>query len=506
MCKSRLFFALLLILMSVLVRPTLAQDLVALNPAHVGIVNSEFGQGTCPTPPAGQEDWYGWHFVMPGNNNFTSLTVTFENAGTFTASPFPGGVPGNPVFVSHPDASHAYIWTPTDDKLLSGEATSDGANNFFNLSHVCTPGVNQHEALTVTKTAVTSFTREHFWDIAKRVETEFGFLHEGDPKIWLYTDGSGDETATWTVDVTYGEFVDSLFNVSGEITIENTGTLDAVITDVEDVLDGNPIDVDFGGVTFPYVLTVGQSLTFTYSEDGFVEGINVVTVTTERDEYEGEAEIVWGDPTTEINETVNISDFSTLYGIVALGTATAPNDETFTYDNAFAWADYGVDGCGDYVYDNIATIDETGQVAEATLKVSVQCFVYETAYAKGNIADCFMPTFANWGWTNPIMPGTYQMDLWAGAAQCDTSKGTLVGTVTVVYGANGVVAVTYNVGAPFILDETHVYAGTTKFPLDRRGRPTVAPGSYYNRSPFGGGRVYVIAHAVVGLPDPDFGP
>jgi hypothetical protein len=30
------------------------------------------------------------------------------------------------------------------------------------------------EELAVSKTAVTSFTREHFWDIAKKVETEKG--------------------------------------------------------------------------------------------------------------------------------------------------------------------------------------------------------------------------------------------------------------------------------------------------------------------------------------------
>ena len=107
---------------------------VLLNPSHVGATNPGFGVDSCPTPPAGQEGWWGWHFIMPENNNFTSLSVTFQNAGTFTADPFPGG-----VFVAHPDNSHAYIWTPTPDTLLAGSATSDGDNSFFNLSHVC-PG------------------------------------------------------------------------------------------------------------------------------------------------------------------------------------------------------------------------------------------------------------------------------------------------------------------------------------------------------------------------------
>src|SRR5687767_11441360 len=105
---------------------------VILNPSHIGATNPGFQTGTCPTPPAGQEGWWGWHFIMPGNNQFTSLSVTFLNAGTFSADPFPGT-----AFVAHPDNSHAYIWTPTADTLLAGSATSDGDNTFFNLSHVC---------------------------------------------------------------------------------------------------------------------------------------------------------------------------------------------------------------------------------------------------------------------------------------------------------------------------------------------------------------------------------
>lgn len=113
---------------------------VNLNPAHIGVVNDTFSQGSCPTPPSGQEGWYGWHFLMPNNANFTSLSVTFQSAGTFSANPFPGS-----VFVASPDNSHAYIWTPTNDTLLAGTATYETTGpgtstpGMFNLSHVC-PG------------------------------------------------------------------------------------------------------------------------------------------------------------------------------------------------------------------------------------------------------------------------------------------------------------------------------------------------------------------------------
>jgi hypothetical protein len=62
------------------------------------------------------------------------------------------------------------------------------------------------------------------------------------------------------------------------------------------------------------------------------------------------------------------------------------------------------------------------------------------------------------------------------------------------------VSVTYNVVAPYRIEETHTYVGTTMYPQVKRGRgtvSTVAPGSYYYAGPFNGGTVYVIAHAVV---------
>ncbi|WP_155399428.1 hypothetical protein [Methanosarcina mazei] len=307
-------------------------------------------------------------------------------------------------------------------------------------------------------------------------------------------------------------YEDSDFDVSGVITIENTGDLPATITSIEDVLGGTPItEVNLPeGVVLPYTLPVGETLECSYSETvgSKIEGSNDVTVMTDRNNnYEASAEIIWSNtPNTENYKTITISDISDLFGEVNLGTVTAPENAQFTYSKDFAWEDYGKDAGGDYVYNNEATIVETGDSDDATLKVNVQSYMYETAYAKGDGATCFIPTFKNWGWTNLISPGTYEMDLWAGAAQCDTSKGTLVGSVTVTYGSDGYVTADYNVGTPYILEETHVYAGYEMFPMDKKGNPTVAPGAYSNASPFDDRDVYVIAHAVVGIPDPNFGP
>jgi hypothetical protein len=467
----------------------LAGETVPLNNAHIGATNPGFSTGECPNPPAGQEGWYGWHFIMPGNNNFTSLTVTFANAGTYSASPFPGD-----VFVASPDNSHAYIWTPGPDTLLSGSATSDGDNKFFNLSHVC-PGTPQ-EKLEVSKTVETTYEREHFWDIEKSVTPS---------DLYLYIPGQGagkpsSGTAAWEVKVTYGGFVDYGFNISGVIKVKNTGLIGAVVTSVTDILAGDEIDITCP-VSFPYTLPAGESFTCAYSEDftDFVEGNNVVLVETEKATYTDTKAINWGAPDKEINKTVTIED--SMFG--SLGTVTAPNDKTFSYTETYNWEDFGADKCGDHKVDNTATIVETGQSASASLLVHVQCYKYETAYGKGNSATCFIPTFSNWGWTNYLPAfGSYTFELWAAAGQCNTSKGTLVGSVTVNY--SGLVSYSYNVAAPYMLKETHFYAGKTMFPKVG-SKFTVAPGQYTNKGPFTG-PIYVIAHAVVGLPDPTFGP
>jgi uncharacterized repeat protein (TIGR01451 family) len=132
--------------------------------------------------------------------------------------------------------------------------------------------------------------------------------------------------------------------------------------------------------------------------------------------------------------------------------------------------------------------------------------VFETAYAMGDDPDdnpvCFTDdpyNQGNWGWVNgngttSIVPGSYEWDVWAGAAQCDTNNGTLVGTVTVNYDAGtGVVSVTWNIDPLYILGDTHIYASYDP-------PSTFSPGQWTNEGPFDGSAIYIIVHAVVGIP------
>ncbi|UCH09801.1 MAG: hypothetical protein JSU61_11385 [Fidelibacterota bacterium] len=143
--------------------------------------------------------------------------------------------------------------------------------------------------------------------------------------------------------------------------------------------------------------------------------------------------------------------------------------------------------------------------------------ICETAFAFGN--TCFLDIdedgdgngdFMRWGWTNgPLSEGSYSFPIYAGAGQCDTTKGTLVGELTVEY-FNGTAVVTYNIDAPYSTDETHLYVGNEILPRNVNNEFTVAPGQYpiihenlegatidsYTYTGLSGD-IYVVAHAVV---------
>ena len=76
-----------------------------------------------------------------------------------------------------------------------------------------------------------------------------------------------------------------------------------------------------------------------------------------------------------------------------------------------------------------------------------------------------------WGWAiNLQSAGTTTYELWNGAGLNYTSKGKLVGTVTVDYDGS-VATVTYDLNSGFSIGEAHIYAGDFK-------PTTLAPGQY----------------------------
>ena len=105
----------------------------------------------------------------------------------------------------------------------------------------------------------------------------------------------------------------------------------------------------------------------------------------------------------------------------------------------------------------------------------------ETAYAKADDGICFIEEgFSRWGWTNPIVNTTgaqYEMPIYAGAGQCDITKGWHVGTLTVTITSPSQASVTYTMFSGYEIDEAQLYVGLDKFPK-KGNKYTVASGQF----------------------------
>jgi hypothetical protein len=113
----------------------------------------------------------------------------------------------------------------------------------------------------------------------------------------------------------------------------------------------------------------------------------------------------------------------------------------------------------------------------------------ETAFAySADTGTCFLDIdadndgvddFNRWGWTIAITTaGEYDFPIYAGAGQCDLTKGTLVGNLHVSYDGMVLIA-TYEMAPGYQMDEVHFYAGNEILPSNN-GEFTVAPGQYPN--------------------------
>jgi hypothetical protein len=324
--------------------------------------------------------WIHWVFSTKGDSTSARLVLGGTGSGTYD--------PGPPE-----EANTWHFYTPYFD-LEGLEATielfgGDGAHpTQLVISDYC-PG-DDAPRLEVTKTADATFDRTHDWEIAKSVDPE---------KIYLYYEDPLATKATWTVDVTYLGYEDDAFAIAGTIDIENVGSVPAVIESVTDdlgIVGYDDIDVACG-VTFPHTLAVGDTLTCTYGETFEAKpadsGTNTASVAVEgvEDPFVGTDDWEFGDPANEYHAVVDVVDISDLFGTQDLGTLNAADYdegdvERFTYDEDFAWADYGQAECGNHRYDNTAQVlsgDDVLDEDDATLKVYVQCLVFEgeTAWA-----------------------------------------------------------------------------------------------------------------------------
>lgn len=219
-------------------------------------------------------------------------------------------------------------------------------------------------ALSVSKTAETSYTRTWNWTIEKSVDPPSADVFYGDSHDFDFT-----------VEVTKTGSVDSDFAVEGEITIHNPHpSLAATITAVTDAITGGinaPVTCPGG---LPQALAGNGTLVCTYSASlpDASSRVNTATVTaTGINGGSGTADVVFGAPTTVVNDSVTVDDSQ--QGELGTTSSSTSFDYTVTLDCAEGGDQGQVERS--VGYDNTATIVETGQNDSAS--ATLNCHVFD---------------------------------------------------------------------------------------------------------------------------------
>lgn len=273
------------------------------------------------------------------------------------------------VIVKGGDAGNVYVYDPPAESLGDTGLVSP-LNDGGNLPTISHFNFCYDYELEVTKTATTSYERTYNWTITKIGNATDLVMAEG-------------QTHKVDYDVTVGlagttPHTDDDWAVDGVITVENPDpTQDAIVTDVTDVVSGG---IPYADVTcevlFPHSLEAGGSFECTYYTD-LPDGTarnNTATATVAAnspvDGDSGTAAVTFGDPTTLVDECIDVDDDQ--FGPLGTACVSDPLPKTFEYSLSVGpYAD-----CGDYEFTNVASFDPEGgePVSDSwTVDISVVC-------------------------------------------------------------------------------------------------------------------------------------
>lgn len=294
------------------------------NTANVTITNHSGSLGTPkgPSPSA--------TFVMPTTPTKTvndSINVDDSNGGSWAFSA---------------SSSVSYDKTFMCDADM-GEQGNTATIRETGQNDDATVTVNCY-GLNVNKTADTSFDRTWDWTIDKKGDQTNLLLSIGQQFLVNY-DVTVDASST-----------DANWQVMGDITVNNPAPITAPINGVGDVISGVGSATVDCGVTFPYSLAAGGTLTCSYSADlpNASSRSNTATATLQNSpsgttDFTGSADVSFAEATmNEIDEIISVSD--TYAG--NLGTVAASDaPHTFTYSR---WVG-PYETAGTYYVDNTAS-------------------------------------------------------------------------------------------------------------------------------------------------------
>ena len=275
-----------------------------------------------------------------------------------------------------------YVWSG-DDLLYPGHTYDTPQGEGYSHIILCKVPADEGE-ITITKAATATFDREHDWLIDKNADLTY---------LELPADESGDALITWTVDVTYNGSTDTDTIVTGTVTVENTGDLDATVNKPTD-----SVATLVCGDSYPLVLAPGEDVecTFEYNAGQNETGSNTANVTgtfSDSSSFDESDTANWtATLDDELYATINVTDITDYLpiddldglqdGEQDLGSVTAGNNGKFTYDHYFSYE--GVGNCEELTIKNDATIDETGDSDDETVVIKTECLVFKGETATGD--------------------------------------------------------------------------------------------------------------------------
>jgi len=294
-------------------------------------------------------------------------------------------IPSSPTLVNdsiNVDDTNGQSWTFNDSdsqsysKTLS--CTADDLNKTLTFDNTATIQETGQSAsaettvscfgLGVSKNASTSFKRTYHWTITKSADQSALTLEKGQ-----------SFPVNYSVGVNVSGSTDSDWAVGGTITVENSAPIDATLNGVSDVVSGG-IDGNVDcGVSFPYTLAAGGTLTCSYTAalPDATDRTNTATATLQNtpsgttDFSSDPVDVSFANATrTDVDGSVTVDD-SLQGSLGTVGYADAP--VTFNYLRTVG----PYSSCGDYTVDNTASFvtndsDTTGS-ANWSVGIHVPC-------------------------------------------------------------------------------------------------------------------------------------
>ncbi|MCK5738032.1 PKD domain-containing protein, partial [bacterium] len=242
--------------------------------------------------------------------------------------------------------------------------------------------------------AETSFKRYYQWMIDKNADEET-----------LGLNACATDTVAYTVMVDTTGYQDMNFLVQGTITIHNPAPVQAVINSLEDLLDGEPVQLECP-VQFPLIIAAADSFKCGYQKllPNGEQRVNTATAVQQLFDYsytgspspaetiphQDTADVIFGTPSDEIDECVLVTD--TNVDPTTLGTVCAADaPKTFMYDLVLGPYTSG----GLHQVENTATYKTSDTETEGsddwTISVTVTCASEIIPDFEANVVDGYSP-------------------------------------------------------------------------------------------------------------------